>query len=113
MNRKLITSLVVLFLAFSVGFASAKGCETTTFSKVSPDTFACMKTKLHNYGISVPQGYKGELSGKGIGASFVYDPDAKSLTIKITDKPLFVSCGIAANEIKKFVDECQLSSGKA
>jgi hypothetical protein len=113
MNRKLIAALLVLSLAFSVGFAYAKGCETTTYSNVQPKVFDCMKTKLQNYGISVPQGYKGELSGKGIAASFVYDADAKSLTIQIKDKPLFVSCDIAANEIKKFVDECQLSSGKA
>ncbi len=106
MNMKLIAALLVLFLAFSVGFAYAKPCETTTFSNVSPDTFACMKTKLHNYGIDVPPGYNGELSGKGIVARFVYD-GTSSLTIQIKDKPFFVSCGTADNEIGKFVKECQ------
>lgn len=106
MNRKLIAALLVLFLAFSVGFAHAKPCEPITFSKVSPDTFACMKAKLQNYGIDVPSGYNGELSGKGIAAHFVYD-GTSSLTIQIKDKPLFISCGTADNEIGKFVQECQ------
>lgn len=105
MNRKLIAALLVLFLVFSVGFASAKSCEPTTFSNVSPDKFECMKTKLHNYGIAVPPGNSGELSGKGIAARFVWDGKS-NLTIQITNKPFFVSCGTAVNEIKKFVDEC-------
>lgn len=106
MNRKFIATLLVLFLAFSIGFAYARPCEPITYSKVSPGTFACMKTKLHNYGINIPAGYNGELSGKGIAAHFVYD-GTSSLKIQIKDKPFFISCGTAGNEIGKFVRECQ------
>lgn len=112
MNRKLIASLLVLCLAFSVGFAHAKPCEPTIFSNVPPDTFECMKTKLQDYGIYVPAGNEGELSSKGIAAHFLWDGES-ILTIKVTDKPAFVSCRTADNELKKFVDECQVSRGKA
>ena len=108
MKGKLIALMIVLCLVFSVGFAYAKPCEPTTFSNVPPDTFACMKTKLQNYGIYVPPGNNGELSGKGIAASFLWD-GSHSLTIQIKEKPFFVSCGTATNEISKFVDECQVS----
>ena len=108
MKRKLMASLLVLCLAFSIGFANAKKCETTTFSNVSPDTFACMKTKLQDAGIYIPPGDSGELSDKEIAATFLWDGNS-NLTIQITEKPAFVSCRIADNEIGKFVQECQVS----
>jgi hypothetical protein len=105
MKRKFMVFLLVICLAFSVGFAHAKPCEPTTFSNVPPDTFECMKKKLQDYGIYVPPGNDGELSGKGIAARFLWDGES-TLTIQITEKPIFVSCGTADNEIKKFVNEC-------
>jgi len=105
MKGKLIAAMIVLCLAFSVGFAQAR-CEPTKFSNVPPNTFECMKTKLQNYGISVPPGNTGVLSGKGISGSFMWD-GASNLIIQITGKPFFVSCGIATNEISKFVEQCQ------
>ena len=112
MERKFIASLLVLCLAFSIGLAHAqigeKGCEPTTFLNVPPDTFECMKTKLQDYGIYVPPGDSGELSGKGVVATFLWDGES-ILTIKITKKPSIVSCETAAKEITKFVEECQVS----
>jgi hypothetical protein len=106
MKRKFMVFLLVICLAFSVGFAHAKPCEPTTFSNVPPDTFECMKKKLQDYGIYVPPGNDGELSGKGVAASFLWD-EKSNLTIQIKEKPLPVSCELAAREIKKFVEECQ------
>jgi hypothetical protein len=71
-----------------------------------------MKTKLQNYGISVPSGNEGELSSKGVSAHYLWD-GRSSLVIKVTDKPDSVSCETADKELKKFVDECQISKGKA
>ncbi len=105
MKKKLVASLLLLCLAFSVGFANAKNCEPTTFSNVPHDTFECMKKKLQDYGMYVPPGNNRELSGKGIAAHFIWD-EKSNLTIVVTKKPFFVSCGTADNEIKKFVDEC-------
>jgi hypothetical protein len=107
MKKKLIASLLVLCLAFSVGFAHAKSCEPTTFSNVPPATFECMKKKLQDYGIYVPPGSSGELSGKGVAALFMWD-EKSNLTIQITGKPAIVSCETAAKEITKFVGECQV-----
>jgi hypothetical protein len=104
-HKLLMVLLLVLSLIFPVGFAQAKSCESITFSHVTPDTFTCMKTKLQHYGISVPQGNSGKLSGHGIVGNFAWDGESK-LTIQITKKPFFVSCQTADNEIKKFVDEC-------
>src|SRR5512139_1368749 len=112
MNRKLIASLLVLCLAFFVGFAHAAPCKPATYSNVSPDTFQCMKTKLQNYGVSVPSGNEGELSSKGVSAHYLWDGKT-TLIIKVKDKPALVSCETAAKELTKFVDECQVSGGKA
>jgi hypothetical protein len=65
-----------------------------------------MKKKLQDYGIYVPSGNIGELSGKGIIASFEWDGNS-NLTITITEKPFIVSCEVAAMKIEQFVRECQ------
>jgi hypothetical protein len=107
MKIKIKAFLLILFLIFSVEFAQAQACEPITFSNVPPDTFNCMKSQLIDYGINVPSGNSGELSGHGITGNFVWDEESK-LTIQITKKPRFISCGTADNEIGKFVQECQI-----
>jgi hypothetical protein len=99
--------LLVLCLVLSVGFAQARSCEPVTFYNVPPDTFECMKSQLIEHGIDIPHGNSGELSGHGIHARFVWDGESK-LTIQITNRPVFISCGRADNEIGKFVQECQI-----
>jgi len=107
---KLIVSLLMLCLVFSLGSAQAQigrnSCEPVTVPNVAPDTFECMKKKLQDYGINVPPGNKGELSGKGITGSFEWDGKS-NLTLIITKKPFIVSCETADREIIKFVDECK------
>jgi hypothetical protein len=110
MNLKLIVSLLLICLVFSLGSAQAQmgrnSCELVKVSGVTPDTFECMKKKLQDYGIDVPPGNKGELSGKGITGSFEWDGKS-DLTLIITKKPSIISCGTADREITKFVDECK------
>ena len=64
-----------------------------------------MKKKLQDFGIHVPPGNRGELSGKGITADFEWD-GMSNLTITITEKPFIVNCEVAAMKIKRFVKEC-------
>jgi hypothetical protein len=106
MKIKVKSFLLVLCLVLSVGFAQAQACKPVTFNNIPSGTFECMKNHLNDYGIHVPPGNIGELSGHGITAHFVWDGESK-LTIQITEKPRFISCGTADNEIGKFVDECQ------
>ena len=80
-------------------------CTPIKFRNVPPDVFNCMKKKLQEYGIHVPSGNRGEISGKGITADFEWDGKSH-LTIKITEKPFIVSCGAVAGKIKGFVKEC-------
>ncbi len=80
-------------------------CRPIKFHNVPLDTFKCMKKKLQDYGIYVPAGNRGELSGKGITASFEWD-GISNLTITITEKPFIVNCEVVAMKIKKFVREC-------
>ncbi len=111
MNLKLIVSLLLMCLVFSLGSAQAQMggyiCEPVKVSGITPDTFECMKKKLQDYGIDVPPGNKGELSGKGITGSFEWDGKSE-LTLIITKKPLFISCRTADREITKFIDECKI-----
>jgi hypothetical protein len=112
MNLKLIVYLLLICLVFSLGSAQAQigrnNCESITVSGVTHDTFECMKKKLQDYGIDVPPGNKGELSGKGITGSFEWDGESE-LTLTITRKPSIISCGTANREITKFVDACKTS----
>ena len=106
MKKKLIISLLVLILVFSIGFANAKKCEPITFSNISNNTFECMKSKLQNSGIFIPPGNDGELSEKGIAANFMWD-EKSNLTIGITELPFLVRCETASNELNNFVNGCQ------
>ncbi len=53
-------------------------CKPIAFYNVSPVTFKCMKKKLHNEGIHVPSGNKGELSGMGVVADFEWDGESSA-----------------------------------
>ena len=112
MNLKLIVSLLLICLVFCLGSAQAQigrnNCESITVSGVTHDTFECMKKKLQDYGIDVPSENKGELSGKGITGSFEWDGESE-LTLTITRKPFFITCGTAEREITRFIDECKRS----
>jgi hypothetical protein len=110
MKMKLIVSLLMMCLVFSLGVAQAQNgensCKPINFVNVTPDAFECMKKQLQDYGIVVPPGNEGTLSGEGVTGSFKWD--GKSfLTITIKEKPLFVSCDTADKRITTFVDECK------
>lgn len=109
MNMKLIVSLLML-LVFSLGSAQAQiernSCEPVTIPDVTPSVFECLKEKLQGYGVNVPPGNTGELSGRGITGSFEWDGKS-NLTLTITRKPFIISCETADREITKFLDECR------
>jgi len=110
MKMKLIVSLLMICLVFSLGLAQAQNgennCKPIKFLNVTPDAFECMKEKLQDYGIDIPPGNEGELSGKGITGGFEWD--GKSiLTITIKEKPFGVSCETADERLILFVDECK------
>jgi hypothetical protein len=106
MNKKLVVSLLVLYLAFFIGFANAQRCQPITFSNVTPGTFECMKSKLQNYGVNVPPGDYGELSARGVSADFLWDGESL-LTVGVKELPFFVRCERASNELSNFVGGCQ------
>ena len=80
-------------------------CTPIKFRNVPPDVFNCMKKKLQEYGIHVPPGNRGEISGKGL-LQISNGMGNLHLTITITEKPFIVSCGAVAGKIKGFVKEC-------
>lgn len=106
---KLIAYMLVLFLVIPVGLGHAQfgesSCGPVTYSGVTPDLFECMKQNLQDYGIHVPSGERGELSGNGITADFKWDGQS-ILTIKIKEKPFFVSCRTINDEIRQFALDC-------
>jgi hypothetical protein len=107
---KKIFSLLILCLLFSLGGAQAQNeegiCKPIKFVNVTPSAFECMKTRLQDYGIQVPPGNNGELSGNGVTAEFEWDGKSE-LTITIKEKPFLVSCETADERLAFFVDECK------
>jgi hypothetical protein len=110
MKIRLIVSLLLICLVSFSGLAQAQNggdsCKPIKFVNVTPNAFECMKKKLQDYGINVPQENKGELSGKGVTGSFEWDGKSE-LTIIIKEKPFLVSCETADQKIISFVDECK------
>jgi hypothetical protein len=111
MKLKFIVFLLVIYSVLFIGAAQAQifgrdgSCEPIIFNDVTPDTFECMKSQLQDYGIYVPPRNEGELSGQGITANFKWDGES-TLTIRITEKPFFVSCRIAEQQITQLVEVC-------
>jgi hypothetical protein len=64
-----------------------------------------MKQKLAAAGIPVPPGNEGDMEGQGVKAHFKWD-GAANLTITITDKPWYASCGMIIGKIQDFVHSC-------
>ncbi len=110
MKRTLIAYLLMLCLIFPVGSAQAQfgggSCGSIRYSGFTPDIFECMKLDLQDYGIYVPPGESGELSGNGISDDFEWDGESK-LTITVTEKPFFFSCRTISNGIRQFAQDCQ------
>ena len=80
-------------------------CDKVSYHGVTPKVFDCMKNKLESYGIHVPPGHSGEMSGKGVTAQYSWDGES-TLDVTITDKPWYASCGAVTGKIHDFVDEC-------
>lgn len=109
MKKISIACLLILCSIFSTGLAQAQfgggDCRTVTYSGITPDRFECMKQNLQDYGIYVPPGENGELSGNGITANFEWDGESK-LTITVTEKPFFISCRTITDRVRQFAQNC-------
>lgn len=114
MKRKLMAYLLLLLLIFPIGLAHAQfgggSCRPVTYSGVTPDVFECMKQDLLDYGVYVPPGESGELSGNGVTADFEWDGES-FLTVRIKERPAFVSCRTITDEIRQFAQDCQGREG--
>jgi len=80
-------------------------CKPVTYHNITPDVFECMKKKLIDSGIHVPQGNSGDMEGSGVIAHFEWDGKS-NLIITIKKKPFITSCGFVIGKIEDFVDDC-------
>ena len=81
------------------------GCDVQTFSGISQEHFARLLLKAQSSGINI-SGNSGTASGSGITIDWDYDPPAGRLTVKCTDKPIFVGCGVILSQIRDLVSNC-------
>jgi hypothetical protein len=96
----LTTSLILL-----CGLVSACEEPVHTYQKVTPAVFSEIKTFIENYGnfgIEVPCGNSGDISGMGASAHFEYD-GCTTLKIQLTKIPFFVSSELANEKLDKFI----------
>ncbi len=77
-----------------------------TYPNITPDVFECMKKKLQDAGIHVPQGNSGDMEGSGVKAHFEWDGKS-NLIITIKKKPFILGYGFVIGKIENFVDDCQ------
>jgi len=81
-------------------------CKPVTYNNVTPEVFECMKKKLQNARIHVPQGNSGDMEGSGVKAHFEWD-EKSNLIIRIKSKPFILSSSYVIGKIEDFVDDCQ------
>jgi hypothetical protein len=78
---------------------------SVTYNNVKPDVFNSMKQKLSEAGIQVPQGNEGDIEGYGTKVHFKWDTET-NLTIKIKDKPWYISNETITGKVHDFVHDC-------
>lgn len=81
------------------------GHDSVTYNNVKPDVFNCMKQKLTEAGVQVPQGNEGDLEGYGTKVHIKWD-NVTNLTITIKDKPWYISRETITGKIHDFVIAC-------
>jgi len=90
-------------------------CNPVTFHGVTPAVWACLKEKLIDSGATwrsplgvtntpIPQ-IAGSIDGHGVAASFTWD-GADALTVTVTGKPFFISCGHITGAIHDALVAC-------
>ena len=80
-------------------------CDAQTFSGITQEHFACLLQKAQSSGIDI-SGDSGTATRSGITIEWNYDPVVQSLTVRCTDKPLFVGCGVITSQIRELVNNC-------
>jgi len=77
------------------------------FEGVTSEIFHNMKRALEQYGISIPKGNEGNLSGEGFSGKFIWNPEQELLTLQLISKPWFISYDtvreVVTNTITNFV----------
>jgi hypothetical protein len=81
------------------------GHDSITYNSVKPNVFSCMKQRLTEAGVQVPQGNEGDLEGYGTKVHFKWDGMA-NLTITVKDKPWYISRETITGKIHDFVLAC-------
>jgi len=80
-----------------------------TYHGVTQAIIDCLKVKLQDGGVNgvgTSSDTEGELTSHGITADYLYDPINQMLTITITHKPFFVSCGEIVGKIHDALTAC-------
>jgi hypothetical protein len=81
------------------------GYDSITYNSVKPNVFSCMKQRLTEASVQVPQGNEGDLEGYGTKVHFNWD-GLTNLTISIKDKPWYISRETITGKIHDFVLAC-------
>jgi hypothetical protein len=80
-------------------------CTAITFHGVTPAVFDCLKAKLDAGGFPVSGDPNGTLTGDGVTAIYSWDGTG-SLTVIVTKKPFFISCGHVTGAIHDALQAC-------
>jgi hypothetical protein len=75
-------------------------CEPITIEGVSQATMTELQRKIQGFGLKLPPGNSGTISGKGVSASFNYDPAAQTLEVTVLEKPFFVTCTMIEDQLR-------------
>jgi len=82
--------------------------EPIHFEGINSEIFMNMKDTLSQFGISVPEGNEGFLSGEGFSGVFKWNSEKETLTLELISKPWFISYdtvkSVLCNVINNYVN---------
>jgi len=78
-------------------------CPEITLSGITPEKYETLLATAKAQGLDLA-GISGSTHYQGMDFAWTYAPEAQSLTIQCTGKPIFVPCGMIESRIRALID---------
>jgi hypothetical protein len=85
-------------------------CPAKVYTNVTPEDYTEIQEKIEAATGHVVSGEKGSAESDGVTLAYLYDPAKSSLTVQVTNKPLFLECNLISREIDPIMQAMQANN---
>lgn len=84
-------------------------CESTQYEDITEPVMAGIRRGLAAMDMALPEGNQGVLRSNAynVSARFDFQPESKTLTVEVTEKPFFVPCSYIYKKVGEAVDRAR------